>query len=142
MKKSKRRKIWHKIVEIYKKDPDEEAEEEEFEEFLSKCSKRMSKLTKHFGIIRGDSMHMALLVQNVYTQKKMVEANNSLKIATWILALATISLTIGTVYGVTELNNTLRIWLQFLIGILVLALALWTIKGFYNFIKFIWKLFK
>lgn len=129
------KKAWQKIMGWYKEDPNEKQETEEFEKFLIRCNKRKEMIIKHFGIIRGDPEQMALSVENAYTQKKISEANNSLMVATWVLAVATIAFTVGTVYGVSELNNAIRIALQIIAGIIVIGLGLVVVKGIWRIIR-------
>ena len=139
----KNKNVWRKFVQWYKQDPDEKQEEEEFDEFLSKVEKRMNRIkSAQRAETHQARAEVALMFENAYTQRKMVEANNSLKAATWVLAVATIAFTIGTVYGIMELNKMIQVALQIFIGIIVIGLALFVLKGIWNFIKFIYKIFK
>lgn len=134
------RRIWNKIVEWYKSDPNEKEEEKEFDEFLAKVEKRANKIsaaqkaTTHEG-----RAQVALMFESAYTQKKITEANDSLKTATWFLAIATIVLAVGTVYGVEELNKYIQIALQIGFGIIIIYLIFYVLKGIWKGIKFIAK---
>lgn len=138
MIKSKTKKLWEKFSQWYKQDPDEKAEEEKFDIFLAKIENRMNKIKSAQNAETHQARaEIALLFENAFTQRKMVDANNSLKTATWVLAVATIAFTIGTVYGITELNKTVQISLQFIVGVVVFLLALYVLKGIWNVGKFV-----
>lgn len=135
--------IWRNLITWYTEDPNEREEEEDFNEFIRKVEKRMDKIDAvQTARTHEARAQVALMFENAYTQKKIVEANNSLKAATWILAIATMAFTVGTVYGVAELNNVARIALQIVVGIIVIGLALFVLKGIWNIIKFISKKLK
>jgi len=126
--------IWNKITE----DSNEILEEKEYDEFASKIAKRIKNLHKHFGTIKAeDHLQLALLIENVRTQKKITESNESLKAATWILAISTIAFTVGSIYGVTELNNLLGNVLWFVVGLAVIGLTAFVLKGVWNIVKFV-----
>jgi len=131
--------IWNKITE----DPDEVLEKEEYDKFASILAKRVRNLHDHFGTIRAqDPLQLALLIENVRTQKQITQANESLKFATWILAIATIAFTIGTVYGKSELDSVLLIALQIIVGFVALGLAYFVLKGIFKGFKHIIKFLK
>jgi len=123
-----------------KEDPSESLEEEEYNEFALKIAKRVKTLPNYFGTIRADDpLELALLIENARTQKKITEANESLKVATWILAVATVAFTVGTIYGVVELNKVFEIALQIILGFIVLGLGVKLVKGFLPMINFLIK---
>lgn len=131
---------WNNLVKWYKQDPDERAEQEEFEAFLDKIEKRMNKIK----VAQKAETHearaqVALMFENAYTQRKIAEANKNLQVATWILAVATIALVVGDVYGATELSKTSQVALQFVLGLLVIGLVLAILRGIW---KFIWWVLK
>jgi hypothetical protein len=134
--------IWKWIKKNRNENSEESLEEEEYDKFLLKIEKRMDKIKG----ARKAQTHEAraqigLMVENAYTQKKMVDVSNSLREATWILALATIAFTIGTVYGVAQLNNIMMIALQ-IIGLLIIALlAFVVLKGIWKIVKLLYARF-
>ena len=128
--------LLNKIIE----DSDAISDEEEYKEFVSKIARRVKALPDNFGIIRADDpLQLALLIENAHIQKKITEANESLKIATWVLAFATIAFTIGTIYGVVELNKVFEVILQGIVGIIILVLGVKLVKGFLPMINFLIK---
>jgi uncharacterized transporter YbjL len=140
MLKKKLKSVWEYLIKWYKQDPDEKAEEEEFGEFLEKVEKRMDRIKAAQKAETHEARaQVALMFENAYTQRKIAEANKKLQIATWILAFATIALVVGDVYGSSELSRTFQVALQFILGILVIGLALGVIRGIWKFIKWVLK---
>ena len=136
----KENKFWKKIGEFFTKDVDEEEEEEEFEKFSKIIENRMNKIpaTQRCNTQEGRAQ-VALMIENAYTQKKISEANKKLGTATWILAIATIALVIGSIYGKETLNATAQISIYILGLIIILTLGIYVIKVI---IKFLIKFFK
>lgn len=126
------------FVKEQKRDYDWEEDEEEFNKFLERTRRRMEKISEAQRATSHEARaQVALMFEEAYTQKKMVEANRSLKFATWVLAVATIAFTVGTVYGASELNKTIQIALQILVGFLAIGLAWGILKAIWKFVRFI-----
>jgi len=78
------------IKESRRKNSDEALEEKEFEKFIAKVEGRMDKISAAQKATTQEARaQVALMFENAYTQKKLSEVNNSLRTATWILAIAT-----------------------------------------------------
>ena len=100
---------WKYLVKWNKQDPDEKAQDEEFGEFLQKIEKRMDRIkAAQKAQTQEGRAQVALMFEQAYTQRKIAEFNRNLQVATWVLAIATIALVVGEVYGAEELNKTFQ----------------------------------
>lgn len=137
------KEILQKIVKGYKKDYDEIAEEEEFEKYLLKVEGRMNKIqAAQKAENHKDRAEIALMVENAYTQKKIIEANQSLKDATWILAIATgIFAYVAVIDSIN--SNSIISNLKTLGGVILLIILIGLVFNILiKVIKFIFKLIK
>ena len=100
----------------YSNSKEYDSEEEDFEEFLKEYKKRKDKIKDIYHSKNNEeSKQIPLLFLNSYGQRKMVDANKNLVIATWILALATIIFTISHVWGATAASNIIDIGFKILL---------------------------
>lgn len=90
----------------YANNPDYSQEDEDFGELLEDYKKRLHKIKEVYHPKDNDELkQIALSFDNAYSQRKMIEANNSLKLATWVLALATIGFTIKEIWGAEKASG-------------------------------------
>jgi len=82
------KKLWGDFLKWWKKDPEEAEREEEFKNFFEDVIKKTQSVPKPI-LSMHDKMQVVLMAENAYTQKKITEASESTKMATWILAGAT-----------------------------------------------------
>jgi len=130
--------VWKWFLKNQRKNSDEYFEEEEFDKHVEKILARMNRnpLVKGAGT-REDRAQIALMVENSFTQKKMTEVNNSLKIATWFLAIATLIFAYTVLVDSPNkgliLGNLIKILdIFFIIGIVIFIYGILNI--FYRFI--------
>jgi len=135
------KKYWKKLVIYFSSDPDEQIEDEEFNKFLEKMQKRMKKVHNDPDeeVHPKEISEITLKFENAYMQRKMTETNESVKTATWVMALAALGTLIGTFYGVENLNKTLEFALQFAALLIIIVLASYLLKGIWKIIKLIIK---
>ena len=140
IKTSKIKTNFASFIKWYKENSSAKKEEKEFEEFLLKIEKRMDKVgvAKKAKTIEAKA-EIALMFENAYTQRKMIEVNNSLKSAIWVLCVAIVAFTIGSVYGVSQLNKVSFFVLQIVTFFLAIGLSIWILRGIWDFITWIWK---
>jgi hypothetical protein len=143
MIKNKTKSYLNRLIQWYNNlDPDEKSEQEEFELFLKKYDERRNKIARMYKLPPENLNELSLSFENAYTQRKISEANKSLKIATWVLAAATIALVIGEVYGATKLENTLETFSYLILIIILIGLSYVVFEGILKFIIFVWKKMK
>ena len=137
---------WDKFVKWYKETPEEKEErkeEQEYSEFIKKVEKRMDKVSAAQKAPTHEARaQVALMFENVYTQKKITEANKTMGKATIVLAIATIALVITTAYGASGLEKTIGEFIRGLLGIIIIIAILWVIGAFAWVIKLFWKIFR
>jgi hypothetical protein len=84
------KELWRIFWKWYNTDPEEKEEEKEFLEFSEKINKRISDSNIGGGWAnQNQRVQTAFMIQNSIAQKKMVEANKNLHLATVALVIAT-----------------------------------------------------
>lgn len=139
----KRIKNWW--IKNQEKNSDEYIEREELKKSLEEYRKDISVImnARFHEQFSGDrAFNMASIIQNLHTQKKLTKVTDSLKNATWILALAT------GIFAWVEIKNSsssneIISTLQGIVSILVSLFIIFIILNLiWKFIKFIFKKFK
>lgn len=104
-------------------------EREELKKELEEYSKDIRMIIESPAYKINDlPLQKAILIQNLHTQRKLTQATNGLKAATWILALATSALVIGTAYGREQLNSTIQIILNAFVVVFIIGMVIYIIK--------------
>jgi len=85
---------WEKIKKLWRKNQEKNSERyverEELKEELKEISKDLDViLISSAGKVPNYALERATFIQNIFLQRKLTQATNGLKTATWILALAT-----------------------------------------------------
>lgn len=140
------KELWGKVVKFHNETPEareERKEEEKYEEFIKKVEKRMDKsFSVNQATTREGRARVALMFENAYTQKKIVEANKILGTATIVLAIATTALVITIAYGTSGLEKTINEIIRGIFAFIVVIAIIWVIGGFALLIKLFWKIFR
>ncbi|MFH1840166.1 MAG: hypothetical protein ABH849_03380 [Nanoarchaeota archaeon] len=105
--------------------------EGEFLEFLDDYKEREEAIKKYYPSMKDDELkRIAVSFNTAYLQRKMVESNSSLKIATWVLAISTIIFTTINLLGAKATQGILAPILQggliFFITLAIVAFV-WTL---------------
>lgn len=113
--------------------------EEDFSEFLKEYKKRQTEIKEVYHPKNDEELKgVALAFSTSYTQKQMALATDSLKNATWILALATIAFTLSQLIGP---NQTLTLISQLIVVLLWIIVIFIGISFVINIVKFIVRFF-
>jgi hypothetical protein len=100
--------------------------EEEFEEFLNNYEQRTKRIKQLYpNRTNLDINNIALSLENAYNQKQISEANKGLKVATWILAFATIAFTIATIWGASTAGSIVTGIFRVLVVIVAILVLFW-----------------
>ena len=137
---------WNKFVKWYKETPEEKEErkeEEEFKELLKRYDKRKDILFLHYSPLPiENTSQIALTIENLHTQKKIVESNKTMGRATIVLAMATIALVITSAYGVEGLENAFNEIVGGVFAFIFIVAILWGVGIFGWIIKLFWRIWR
>lgn len=104
-------------------------EDKDFEELLEDYQKRLNKIKEVYHPKDDNELkQIALSFDNIYSQRKIVEANNGLKWATWVLAFATIIFAAKELWGAEE--TTSFIYKLFAVVVPAIVIIILIIIGF------------
>jgi len=132
--------VWRLIRKNQRENSEKYLEEEEFNEYIKKIESRMDRIPSARKAPTWESRaQVALMFENAYTQKKITEVSNSLRNATWILAIATLIFAYTALVDsgnkgliITDIKNVLNLFVLIIIGIVFIEI-------FKKLIKFIFK---
>ena len=135
--------FWKKVKNWWKDNQEKSSEEyierEELKKSLEGYKKDIRMIVESMDGYNDRAIEKALLIQNLHLQKKLSQATDGLKNATWILALAT---GIFAWVGIEESSNPSYFisTLQGIASIIIfLAIIFIALNLIWKFLKFVWR---
>ncbi len=140
-------KILNKIKNWWKNNQEKNSERylerKELKEELKEISKDLDVIFKSSAVKTPNyGLERAIFIQNIFLQRKLTQATEGLKMATWILALATIVFAFVAItdspnssYIIQILQGIATIVIFFIFSLIAIALIWKIVKSIFKWIK-------